>query len=233
MKTPLNLTALDNGVLSSYLPGSAYETVLGWISSYPVRIVISGERITKSGDYRPPENGFLYHRISINRNLNNYAFLITLAHEFAHLLTWNTYRRKAKPHGHEWKDNYRILILSLIEKNIFPKEIEHALINVFVRNGKSVHEAEYRLSLVLSEYDIDYSGQFLAELVPDSVFSIRNGNMFRKGDKVRTRYKCFCLNNKRWYLVSPAMKVRPVSNALNFSENVSSSPTIYKQKTHL
>ena len=103
-----------------------------------------------------------------------------------------------------------------VEKNIFSKDVEHALIKVFVRNHEPAHTAEFNLSLVLSKYDTDPKGQFLDELVFDSIFSIRNGNMFRKGEKIKTRYKCYCLNNKRWYLISPAMKVKPISNALDF-----------------
>lgn len=103
-----------------------------------------------------------------------------------------------------------------MEKKIFPQEVEHALIKTFVRNGDPVHKSEYNLTVILSQYDTDYVKQFLEELVFDSVFSIPNGTIFRKGNKVRTRYKCYCLNNKRWYLISPAMKVKPISNALDF-----------------
>jgi SprT protein len=44
-------------------------------------------RSSKLGDYRPPQRG-LPHRISVNHNLNQHEFLITLIHEMAHLLCW-------------------------------------------------------------------------------------------------------------------------------------------------
>jgi SprT protein len=207
---------LDNNYLASYIPESSNEIVDGWIRTYPVQIRISRDRITKSGDYRPPYGATTYHRISINHNLNKFSFLITLTHEFAHLLTWNFYKRRAQPHGDEWRQNYRTLLFSLIEINVFPKEIEHALIQTLVRNSQPIHTSEYNLSVILSKYDSGSVKQFLDDLVSDSIFSIPNGNVFRKGDKIRTRYKCYCLNNKKWYLISPAMHVKPICNALDF-----------------
>ena len=43
-----------------------------------------------------------HHRISVNENLNPYAFLITLLHEVAHMTTWEKHRlrmRRCRPHG--------------------------------------------------------------------------------------------------------------------------------------
>lgn len=216
LKIQISLTTLDSDFLVSYIPESSAEIVQNWVKTYPVQIRISRDRLTKSGDYRPPDRNTDFHRISVNHNLNKFAFLITLTHEFAHLFTWNMYKRKAKPHGDEWRENFRVLIFSLIEKRIFPKDIEHALIKTFVRNSDPIHKSEYNLTVILSRYDTDNVKQFLEELVFDSIFSIPNGAIFRKGNKVRTRYKCYCLNNKRWYLISPAMKVKPISNALDF-----------------
>lgn len=219
LKTQISLTTLDKERLVPYIPESSIDVVCNWLNTYPVQLRISRDRSTKSGDFRPSDRNTPYHRISINHNLNKYAFLITLTHEYAHLLTWNTYKRNAKPHGDEWRDNFRTLIFCLIEKNVFPKEIEHALIKIFVKNGEPAHASEFNLTMVLSTYDTgpDTAIQFLDELVFDTIFAIRNGKVFRKGEKIRTRYKCYCLNNKRWYLISPAMRVKAISNALDFS----------------
>lgn len=206
-------------LLASHLPESSIDIVSHWIGQQPVQIRISKERTSKSGDYRPPDKSTNYHRISINYNLNKFAFLITFAHEYAHLLTWIQYKRKAKPHGDEWENAYKKLIFSLIEEKIFPNDIEFALIQTLVINSLPIHTAEYNLTVILSKYDNEINRQFLKELVQDSIFSIPNGAIFRKGDKVRTRYKCYCLNNKRWYLISPAMQVKPISNALEFPAN--------------
>lgn len=217
LKRLISRTTLDSNIISPYIPESGIEITSNWIKTYPLQIRITRDRTTKSGDFRPPDRTSLYNRISINRSLNNYAFIITFAHEFAHVITWNKYKIKAKPHGNEWKENYRILIFSLIENNIFPAEIEHALIKCFVANNQPACSSEHNLSVVLSKYDTENKGQFLDVLAFDSIFAIHNGKVFRKGEKIRTRYKCYCLNNKRWYYISPVMRVTAVSNALNFS----------------
>ncbi|HAD34265.1 MAG TPA: hypothetical protein DCF44_07170 [Chitinophagaceae bacterium] len=41
--------------------------------------------------------------MSVNGNLNSYHFLITLLHEIAHMLVWEQFRNRVKPHGLEWK----------------------------------------------------------------------------------------------------------------------------------
>ncbi len=208
---------LDKNKLALYLPETSIELVNNWVSNCLLQIRISKDRLTKTGDYRPPDRNVPFHRISINQNLNKYAFLITFTHEFAHLITWNAHKRKARPHGDEWKDNYRRLLFLLIDNKVFPEEIESALLKTLVKGRQPLHASEYNLSFILSKYDSDSVKQFLDELVVDSIFSIPNGNIFRKGTKIRTRYKCYCLNNKKWYLISPAMRVKPISNALDFT----------------
>lgn len=203
---------MDKEHFSNYLPQSSIEIIHNWVKGYPLKIRLAGDRNTKSGDFRPPDKTTAYNRISINRNLNPYTFLITFTHEFAHLLTWDLYKRKAKPHGNEWKETYHRLLLLLIEKNIFPPDIEYALIKCIVKNSEPVRKAEYNLHFTLSKYDTSVkSDLFLDELSYDSVFSIQNGYIFRKGNKMRTRYKCYCLNNKRWYFISQVMRVKPIN----------------------
>ena len=92
-------------VLAQYMPLSAAPIISKWIDYFQCEFKISKNRATKLGDYRHPfkNNG---HKISVNNNLNSYAFLVTTVHEFAHLLTWNEYKNKVKPHGNEWKNNF-------------------------------------------------------------------------------------------------------------------------------
>jgi hypothetical protein len=52
----------------------------------------------------------------------------------------------------------------------------------------------------------------LEELSENSKFKIHNTKVFQKGEKIRTRYKCYCLTNKRWYYVSPIARVMPLED---------------------
>jgi SprT protein len=78
-------------LLAQYMPPEAAPIIAKWIDYFHCEFKISKNRATKLGDYRHPFKG-AGHRISVNHNLNAYAFLVTTVHEFAHLLTWNEYK---------------------------------------------------------------------------------------------------------------------------------------------
>ena len=67
-------------ILQKYIPEPAVHTIAECIVSLDFKLKIKRARMTKYGDYRPPVKG-LNHRISVNRDLNKYAFLLTLLHE--------------------------------------------------------------------------------------------------------------------------------------------------------
>ena len=85
-------------VLAKYIHEDAAKIIAQWIVDTKCRFRITKSRSSKFGDYRPPY-GFAGHRISVNHDLNPYAFLITTVHEFAHLKTWNEHKHLVKPHG--------------------------------------------------------------------------------------------------------------------------------------
>ena len=65
--------------LKQFIPEAAAPRVLEYLHQYKVHLTITRERKSVLGDYRhalAEKN----HRISVNGNLNKYAFLITLIH---------------------------------------------------------------------------------------------------------------------------------------------------------
>src|SRR6478752_3457555 len=91
--------------LRNFLPDGAYEPVSQYLFQYKVHLTITRARESVLGDYRNAVNGS-NHRISVNGNLNPYAFLITLLHELAHLFTYERFGNKVQAHGQEWKNEY-------------------------------------------------------------------------------------------------------------------------------
>ena len=88
---------------------------------YPFDFIVSKSRHSKLGDYRySPQKG---HQITVNRNLNSYAFLVTYLHEVAHLLTYLTYKNKVLPHGEEWKSSFRTIFEPILEEDLLPDEL--------------------------------------------------------------------------------------------------------------
>jgi hypothetical protein len=200
-----------NDVLKPFIPESSFTLVSKWMQMYPVQIKISGARVTKLGDYRSPHGKNKFHKISVNRSLNKYSFLITLTHEFAHLLCYEKYQNRVAPHGDQWKQFYKDLIFELLESKIFPSDIEFELTKSIIGNVYASSSSEKELQKALSIHNThEETGIMLEELPDNSKFKIHNAKVFQKGEKIRTRYKCYCLTNKRWYFVSPIARVIPI-----------------------
>ena len=194
--------------LSPYLPDNSLDIVMGWLHSHPLILRLSRGRRTKLGDYRPPVRD-RYHRISINRDLHAYEFLITLAHEYAHLLVWENHGRRAKPHGKYWKAQYGQLLLTLIGKQIFPQHIERLLLQQ-VQHPKANGKGQADLVRALHEYQPDPHGLFLEDLPYQARFQLEDGRPFVKLEKLRSWYRCQRLDNRKTYRISPVTRVIPV-----------------------
>lgn len=192
--------------LSRYMPTPAAPVISQWIVDSNCLFRISKGRTSKLGDYRPPHGGH-GHRISVNHNLNSYAFLITTVHEFAHLKTWNDYKNKVRPHGKEWKNHFRQLMQPFTQTGIFPADIEAALTH-YMDNPAASSCTDLNLFRVLKKYDIQNDDTHAVEQLPENtIFALKNGRVFQKKEKIRKRYRCIELKTQRIYLFSPIAEV--------------------------
>ncbi len=184
------------------------EMVIQLFAESAVQFKIVNGRKTKLGDFRAGMNGEK-HRITVNGDLNPYAFLITTLHEFAHLITYNMYQQSAAPHGEEWKAAFRKLLIPVINSGHLPKDIEHALVNSLV-SMKASSCSDIHLSRVLQTYDKPKEGvEVLERLSQNTTFTL-NGRHFVKGPLRRKRFICKEVNSKKEYLVSALAQVYPV-----------------------
>jgi hypothetical protein len=204
--------AVFNDVLKPFIPEASFPIVSKWVQLYPLQVRISAARVSKLGDYRSPHGKNKYHKISVNRSLNKYSFLITFTHEYAHLLCYEKHHNRVAPHGKQWKQLYKELLFELLESNIFPQEIEFELTRTIIGKVYASSTSEKELQKALSIHNThEESGVLLEELSENSKFKIHNDKVFQKGQKIRTRYKCYCITNKRWYYVSPIARVIPLA----------------------
>ena len=188
------------------MPPEAAPLIAKWIDYFQCEFKIAKTRSTKLGDYRHPfrDKG---HRISVNFNLNHYAFLVTTVHEFAHLLTWNDFKNKVKPHGTEWKRNFQRMMVPFFDMNIFPDDIHKAIDN-YMSNPAASSCSDLHLSRALKKYDAATTGVLHIEQLPANAnFKIKDGRRFIKGERIRKRYRCVCLDDKRVYLFNPLAEV--------------------------
>jgi len=197
--------------LSKYMPPEAAPIISQWINDTGCRFKVSRSRKTKLGDYTSPHHN-KPHQISVNHDLNPYAFLITTIHEFAHLKTYQEFKNRVKPHGDEWKSNFRKLMQAFLHLGIFPKDIIQA-IEQYMNNPAASSCTDLHLYRILKSYDcIQESNLYLEDLPLLSIFEINNGRRFQKFEKLRKRYRCIEIATQKTYLFHPLAEIKHIEN---------------------
>lgn len=186
------------------MPEAAVSLIQKLINVDNLIIKVKTERKTKHGDYRELPNG--KHQITVNSNLNQYRFLITLIHEVAHFKAYQNFGRYIKPHGKEWKQTFQHLMLPFLRPDIFPINLLPLLAQHF-KNPKASSDTDVNLALALKRYNPPNDKNFVSELDEGVTFKLYNGRIFKKGKKRRKRYECLELNTGKLYLFNPNAEV--------------------------
>jgi len=197
--------------LEGILPNRSIEQIVEWLLEYRIHLKITPGRKSKYGDFQ----GATFnspHKISVNGDLNPYAFLIVLVHEMAHLFTYEKFRHDVKPHGKEWKQNFLKLMIPFFHANVFPPELELAVKKSMLNPGATgcVDEALFK---ALRVYDKNKKGELVENLRINELFAMPDGKVFRKGKKLRKRYRCVEVNTNDVYLFSPVAEVLPLADS--------------------
>jgi len=191
-------------VLLRYIPERAVAPTFSLIKEHKVHLKIVNQRVTRHGDYRRMPNG--QHQITVNAGENKYRFFITLIHEIAHLVAFEKYGRRIKPHGQEWKHTFQHLMLPFINPEIFPQELLPYLARHF-KNPKASSDTDAHLSVALKNYDTPTDKNYIFEIPQGSTFRIHNGKVFKKGNKRVKRYECVELATGKVYLFQPNAEI--------------------------
>lgn len=195
--------------LADYLPANTFEPVAAYIQQHKVHLTITRERKSILGNYRNAYSN-KNHRITVNGNLNKYSFLITLLHELAHLLTFEKHAHRVLAHGREWKGIFGDLLAQFIQKKVFPADIEQELI-ASLDNPAASSCAEAGLMRILRRYDAKRDGLMMVEEIPEqSLFRLKDGRVFKKGEKLRKRFRGEEVGSGKVYLFSPIYEVELV-----------------------
>lgn len=200
-----------NIVLQKYLPERAVQPCFELIKTNGVNLKIVNHRVTRHGDYRRLPNGM--HQITVNASLNKYRFLITLVHEIAHLVAFEKFGRRIKPHGLEWKQTFQHLMIPFIRPEIFPSRLLPIIAHHF-KNPKASSSTDANLAIALKAFDTEQQNgtSYVFELPLGSKFRLYNGKLFQKGKKRVKRYECVELATGRMYLFQPNAEVELISD---------------------
>lgn len=194
-------------ILKNYIPQRAIPRVLQLLEHDHLTVLIKKERKTRHGDYKRLPNG--KHQITINSNLNQYRFLVTLIHEIAHFEAYKIHGRFIKPHGVEWKRCFQYLMLPFLNPEVFPEELLPLLANHF-KNPKASSDTDTNLALALKHYDASSNKTYIFELPEGSVFKLYNGRIFKKGNKRVKRFECVEIKTGKVYLFNPNAEVEQI-----------------------
>ncbi|MFH2142160.1 MAG: SprT-like domain-containing protein [Bacteroidota bacterium] len=188
-------------IINGFIPDNAKDYVVDVMINENIHLKVSKKRTTKKGDYRSPDICGL-HTISVNRDLNIYAFLFTFIHEYAHLLIWKKYKNRKKAHGKEWKFIFRNLLIYAIDRDFFPEDIKIVIKKYII--DRSSFSGKYKISIDKSfqRYDINPHLTVVADLHIGNIFMLANKRQFKIIAKLRTRFKCVDMNNNKIYIVS-------------------------------
>jgi hypothetical protein len=200
--------------LKKYLPADAWELLLAMMGEQAFTIKIVRSRKTKLGDYRPPRQRNATPVLSINGDLNPYAFLITLVHEWAHLEIYRQYQwGQVKPHGPEWQHRFQDLMQPFLAHEVFPPEVAKPL-RESLQKGQASTSSSPELLRALRRYNPPSDDRQLKlpvlEELPEGTSFLLNQQVYLKGPKRRTRYLCQRKSNGRSYAVHGQAEVYPL-----------------------
>lgn len=193
--------------IAPYIPEGISIAIAKLIVEKRAIVRVTRPRASKFGDYRPPYGGDT-HRISVNGDLNQYSFLVTLLHEFAHLEAWSKQRDLKNPHGKIWKEEFIKILKSYL--HIFPEDIQNGL-KRYLTNPKASSCSDEKLTRILKTYD-EHKQIFLEDIPFNETFVLPGGRQMIKREKLRKRYKCEEVGTNRIYFVSPVAEVDILAN---------------------
>lgn len=202
-------------ILRPLLPTGTEPAVAGLLARHACHIRLARPRRSKLGDHRPPSRGAPLHRISINDDLNPYAFLTTLLHEIAHAATWERHARhrgrRLRPHGAEWRAEYAAILRPFIALGVLPDDVAAALERSLARPAAATC-SDRRLLVALGRHDrVDPKLVRVEEIAVGGWFRLDSGTVFRAGRTLRTRRQCFESRTGAEYRVHGLARVEPVA----------------------
>ncbi|MEJ6776630.1 MAG: sprT domain-containing protein [Crocinitomicaceae bacterium] len=197
-------------ILTKYLPIEYVDMVVALLLVHPVIFKVVKPRKTKLGDFRANIKN-KKPQITVNGNLNQYSFLITTLHEFAHLINFKVNGPYVGSHGKEWKKIYSELILPVIELKKLPLDVETALLNSLIK-VKASSCSDVNLNRTLIKYDEGQKNHVTLETINKNSIFVLNGITFRKGNLRRTRYYCVELKSNKPYLVNRLAHVKEIKD---------------------
>ncbi|GAB2605086.1 sprT domain-containing protein [Spirosoma areae] len=190
-----------------YVPTPAAHYCYQLWQHYNFSFRVVKPRRTRLGDFRVLPGKQM--QITVNSNLNPYAFLLTYIHEVAHAEVYRHHilpqrRRRIEPHGKAWQLAFQQLMQPLLTETVFPINILVPLQQYMARPAATTY-ANPSLMLALRQFDSPTAAIAENRLL---LRDVSEGNLFQLAKKTyvrgtlrRTRVVCKEVPSGRSYAI--------------------------------
>lgn len=188
---------------TTYFPPTAAAYCQALWQQYNFTFRVVKPRQTRLGDFRVLPNQQI--QITVNANLNPYAFLITYIHEVAHADVNLHYKRRVQPHGIAWQTAFQRLMLPLLTETVFPEAILRPLRQYMTKPAATTY-ANPVLMAALRQEDATVSEsveekKVILSRVPEGQLFQFAKKTYVRGTLRRTRVVCKEVSTGRSYAI--------------------------------
>jgi SprT protein len=200
-------------LFSKYVPEPSAKYCADLWTQLKFEFKLARSRSSKLGDYWY-KSSLNKHKITVNKDLNPYSFLVTYIHEVAHMVAGLRYGYRVKPHGEEWKAVFKELMYPLMQDHVLPEDVLMPLHDYMISPGASScsDPALYR---ALAKYDAKEDFMIFLSEVPIGHAFLFGKRTFKKESIMRTRALCSDVKTGHRYYISLSAEVK-VIQALSF-----------------
>ena len=192
-------------LLEKYLPENCLPYLKKWFGDYIIHIKITRGRNSKLGDYRKMVDKS--HQITINSTLQPPLFFFVLTHELAHLIAFEKFGNRISPHGQEWKNTFRTMLLESI--SVYDEDLK-PIISKFLKSPKSNFMSSPDLVRYFHIEDYDDESSYIEDLEIKDQFIYRK-QIYIIEEKRKKNYLCIQLETGKKYIFKPLARVEKIS----------------------
>ena len=192
-------------LLEKYLPENCLPYLKKWFGDYIIHIKITRGRNSKLGDYRKMVDKS--HQITINSTLQPPLFFFVLTHELAHLIAFENFGNRISPHGQEWNNTFRTMLLESI--SIYDEDLK-PIIFKFLKSPKANFMSSPDLVRYFHIEDYEDESSYLEDLEIKDQFIYRK-HLYTIEEKRKKNYLCTQLDTGKKYIFKPLARVEKIS----------------------
>jgi hypothetical protein len=141
--------------------------------------------------------------ISVNVSASRWQFVLTLLHELAHAHVAHEFHHRVAPHGMEWKQAFRQLLLTHL--HLFPPDLTVA-VSDYSRDPLYSSDSHSALAVALRSHDALDLRPTVQDLAQGQMFSLDGKTVMVKKRLLRKRFLCMSTDGRMFH-VSPTARV--------------------------